>query len=194
MLSKSFSNVHLVTIALGNLGGHEKLVDSEDIAIHVNELAPGKFTWRKYPEHIDIQVVNQSLQDARRKRNGALVIGTGSKGWMLSKAGMEWFKHVNYKDGGRKESSLSLRRDSLLGSQKLEMRRLSNSRAYQLHSSGKSDEITRNDFFEFAKINEYFSLKARQRRYDFVTSTISQDEKMQSLWQYFQVQFAQEFE
>ena len=194
MIPKLLSNVQLVTIAVGNLGGHEKLVDSEDIAIHVNKLAPGKFTWRKYPEHIDIQVVNQALQDARRKRNGALVVGTGAKGWMLSQAGMEWFKQVKFSDGGGKGSSINLRRDSLLASQELELRRLGNTRAFSLYCSGKTGEITRYDFFDFAKINEYFSLKARQRRYAFVESTISQDEEMQSLWQFFQVQFAQEFE
>lgn len=194
MLLSSMSNVHLVTIAVGNLGGYEKRVDSEDIAIHVNELAPGKFTWRKYPEHIDIQVVNQALQDARRKRNGALVVGTGAKGWMLSKAGMEWFKHIKITDGSRTGNSLGLRRDSLLASQELELRRLVNTRAYKLYFSGQIEGITRSDFFDFVKINEYFSLKARQRRYDFVESTISKDKELQALWQFFRVRFLQEFE
>ncbi len=194
MAVNSLSNVFLVTIAVGNLGGHERPIDSEDIAIHVNELAPGKFNWRKYPEHIDLQVVNQALQDARRERNGALVLGSSVRGWMLTKSGMEWIKSLKLVNEQNFSDSVSLRRGSLLLSQEQELRRLQNTNAFALFCEGSIAKLTRNDFFNFAKINEYFPQKARQRRYAFIESTISGEEQLQDLWQLLRTKFAKEFE
>lgn len=194
MHDNTLSNIQLVTIALGNLGGHEKQIDTEDIAIHVDELAPGKFSWRKYPQHIDLQVVNQSLQDARRERNGGLVLGNSARGWTLSQAGMEWIKNTNIADNRSLADLVSFRRGSLLLSQELEIRRLLDTNAFALFCEGKTVKLTRNDFFNFAKINEYFPQKARQRRFTFIESTISENEQLQGLWQFLKNRFAKEFE
>ncbi len=188
------SNIHLVTIALGNLDGYERPIDSEDVAFHVNELAPGKFTWRKYPEYIDLQVVNQSLQDARRKRNGSLVTGSSSKGWMLSAAGMEWFKNFGFKSSADATDEIQFRRGSILRSQDLERRRLKDTAAYFLFCEGKLADVSRNDFFEFAKINEYFPLKARSRRYHFIESAVSGHDELKELWAFLRTAFPKEFE
>ena len=40
-MDKLFSNIDIVTIAVYLLGGDSKYVDTEDIAVKVNELAPG---------------------------------------------------------------------------------------------------------------------------------------------------------
>ncbi len=194
MTNTTLSNIHLVTIALGNLDGHETPVDSEDVAVHVNQLAPGKFTWRKYPEYIDLQVVNQSLLDARRKRNGSLVTGSNSKGWMLSAAGMEWFKNFDLEPAVDVPNMVEFRRGSIMRSQDLERRRLTGTGAYLLFCEGKLTDATRNDFFEFAKINEYFPLKARSRRYHFIESTVAGHDKLHELWTYLRTAFPKEFE
>ncbi len=194
MSSASLSNIHLVTIALGNLDGHEKPVDSEDVAVHVNELAPGKFTWRKYPEYIDLQVVNQSLQDARRERNGSLVTGSSSKGWMLSADGMEWFKNFDAESRVDASDDIQLRRGSILRSQDMERRRLKSTVAYELFCEGRLVDVTRNDFFEFAKVNEYFPLKARSRRYHFIESAVVGHDKLRELWASLSTAFSKEFE
>lgn len=194
MSAIALSNIHLVTIALGNLEGYEKPIDSEDVAVHVNELAPGKFTWRKYPEYIDLQVVNQSLQDARRKRNGSLVTGSSTKGWMLSAAGMEWFKNFGRDSGFDATDAVQFRRGSLMRSQDLERRRLQDTAAYILFCEGKLSDVTRNEFFEFAKINEYFPLKARARRYHFIESAVTGHEKLIDVWAFLRTTFPKEFE
>jgi hypothetical protein len=194
MSLNTLSNIQLVTIALGNLDGHETPVDSEDVAVHVNVLAPGKFSWRKYPEYIDLQVVNQSLQDARRKRNGSLVTGSSSKGWMLSAAGMEWFKNFGFESTSDIRDAVQYRRGSIMRSQDLERRRLKDTRAYILYCESKLTEVTRNDFFEFAKINEYFPLKARARRYEFIESAVAGHKGLYELWIFLRTSFAKEFE
>lgn len=193
MTDTTLSNIHLVTIALGNLDGHENPVDSEDVAVHVNQLAPGKFTWRKYSEYIDLQVVNQSLQDARRKRNGSLVTGSSSKGWMLSAAGMEWFKNFGL-ESTSDVREVQHRRGSIMRSQDLERRRLKDTQAHVLFCEGKLTEVTRNDFFEFAKINEYFPLKARSRRYEFIESAVAGHDELHEVWNFLRTTFAKEFE
>ena len=187
------SNVYLVTIALANLGGHEKAVDSEDLAIHVNELAPGKFTWRKYPQYIDIQIVNQALYDARRPRNGRLVFGSNTKGWTLTKSGMQWIQNLSKNKDLRASNMVGSGKGSLLLSLEIELERLYRTRAYQLFSGGDLENITLDDFYSFVKINEYFSAKARNRRLALVESAVDAGEDLKSLWRYFKNTFAEEF-
>ena len=190
----ALSNVHIVTIAVGNLEGFSRPIDSEDIAVHVNQLAPGRFNWRKYPEFIDIQTVNQALEDARRARNGALVTGTSAKGWMLTGPGMEWFKGLNAAELGSTHQNMRLRRGSLLLAQKQEVERMLSSRAYELYHENEGQLITRRDFFDFAKINEYFTQKARRRRFDMVDSTVSDRAQLRDLWLSMKERFSKEFE
>jgi hypothetical protein len=61
-------------------------MDTEDIAIRVDVLAPGRFRWRKYKQHIDLGLVRNGLQDARKKQ---LVSGGAVKGWMLTHEGVK---------------------------------------------------------------------------------------------------------
>lgn len=49
-MSKTLSNNEIVTLAVFLLGGDSHCVDTEDVAVKVNEIAPGRFTWRKYPD------------------------------------------------------------------------------------------------------------------------------------------------
>ena len=50
MQKVEFSKPELVTIAVALLGGDTMYVDCEDVALKVNDIAPGQFNWRKYPE------------------------------------------------------------------------------------------------------------------------------------------------
>jgi hypothetical protein len=80
----------LVALTLYMLGGAGTVIDTEDIAVRVHELAPGRFAWRKYPNQINIELVRVALNDARKKEAGALVSGTGRGGWSLTVAGRSW--------------------------------------------------------------------------------------------------------
>ncbi|MCY4017818.1 MAG: hypothetical protein OXG39_00270 [Chloroflexi bacterium] len=194
MPDHTMSNVHLVTIAIANLGGHETYVDTEDIAIQVNELAPGKFSWRKYPEYIDLQVVKYALQDARRERNGGLVVGGSSGGWMLSLAGMEWINDLDTADKDTRGGLVSYRKGSLLLSQELELNRLRRTEAFSLYRENKTEELLLIDLYKFARINEYFPAKTRQRRFIFIENVVSRDAELQDLWSILKERFAEEFE
>ncbi|MFZ0829061.1 MAG: hypothetical protein WAO02_16730 [Verrucomicrobiia bacterium] len=54
--AKALSNHEIVTLAVYLLGGDSKRIDTEDIAVKANELAPGRFNWRKYRDQTAAQL------------------------------------------------------------------------------------------------------------------------------------------
>jgi hypothetical protein len=80
----------VVTLAAFLLGGDKRVLDTEDIAIKANELAPGRFSWRKYKDQINLEIVRVYLSDAKKKDKGAMVAGSGKTGWTLTAAGRAW--------------------------------------------------------------------------------------------------------
>ena len=84
------SKPELVTLALGELDAASRPVDTEDVAVKAHELAPTAFAWRKYPEHINLELVRVALVDASRPKSGGLAQGRGRGGWVLTDAGVSW--------------------------------------------------------------------------------------------------------
>ena len=188
-----FSKPELVTIAVALLDGDIVYVDCEDVALKVNDIAPGRFNWRKYPEHIDLSTVSFALQDAKKARCGGLIVGNNTKGWMLSPAGLKWIKTVDF-DAIRDELPAKHRKASISANQELERDRLFNTKAYNLFVEGKSKEISVHDFYEFARVNEYFQIKTRQRRYAIIANAVSDDDTLSKLWDLLQTKFSKEME
>ena len=98
-------NPELVVYVLSLLGGESKSVHTEDIALKCHELFSDSFSWTKYPEYPDKEVVRVGLMDARREKNGQLVKGRAGQdrgkipdGWMLTEDGIEWLKknHIKF--------------------------------------------------------------------------------------------------
>ena len=84
------SRLQIPLIALYLLDGAVRSVDTEDVAYETNRLAPGKFSWRKYPDQINMELIRTFLSDLKKTKNGALVSGTGRSGWSLTVAGVTW--------------------------------------------------------------------------------------------------------
>lgn len=84
------SKPELVTLALGEVGGAREPIDTEDVALKAHELAPTAFAWRRYPDHINLELVRVALVDASRPKSGAMVQGRGRGGWVLTDAGVTW--------------------------------------------------------------------------------------------------------
>ena len=186
-----FSKPELVTIAVALLGGDTMYVDREDVAIKVNDIAPGQFNWRKYPERIDLDAVGGTLRTAKKPQNGGLVVGNNTKGWMLSPTGLKWIKTVDL-GAVHNELPTKHRKASISANQELERNRLFNTKAYNLFVEGKSKAITVQDFYEFARVNEYFQIKTRQRRYAIIANAVSDDDTLSKLWDLFQTKFSKE--
>ena len=71
-MSNKVSNHEIVTLAVYLLGGASQFIDTEDIAMKANEIAPGRFTWRKYPQQINIENITAFLWDAKKPKNWQL--------------------------------------------------------------------------------------------------------------------------
>lgn len=83
---------HVVVLALADLGGAGRWVDTEDVAVRARELAPQAFSWRKYPEQIDLDGTRVALHDAAKLSYGQLVEGSVRTGWSLTIVGVDWVK------------------------------------------------------------------------------------------------------
>lgn len=191
MKNNKFSKPQLVTIAVALLNGDTAYVDREEAAITVNDIAPGRFNWRKYPERIDLDAVSIALRSAKKTQNGGLIVGNNTKGWMLSPAGLKWIKTIDL-DTICEKLSVQVKPVSISVNQEIERKRLCNTRAYKLFSSGKSKAIGLQDFYEFARVNEYFQTKARQRRYTIIANAVTDDSTLSRLWDLLQTKFPKE--
>lgn len=87
----------LAAIAVFLLGGDQKAVDTEDVAMKVNSLVPNVFVWKKYPDQINLKLIEAFLYDAKKERCGELLMGTSRQGWRLSPKGIDWLRNKGTK-------------------------------------------------------------------------------------------------
>lgn len=192
MQMSGLANYQLATIAVALLGGDTEYIDREDIAIKLDEIAPGRFSWRKYPDRIDLVVVVAALRDAKKPRNGELLVGSNAQGWLLSPAGLKWLKAFDLATAVQDEQAAEYRKDSIRANQETERARLRATTAYELFIAEEPEEIGLQDFYRFARINEYFKSKARQRRYAIVDNATAEDEILSDLWNLLKERFPEE--
>ena len=94
------SDKEIVLYALYLLGGWQKRVHTEDVALKCFQLAPTKFSWVKYPQYPDIAPARFALEAAKKQKHGALVRGESERkrtvksigGWMLTANGHQWIQ------------------------------------------------------------------------------------------------------
>src|SRR5271154_2187615 len=89
---KAFANHEVVVMATYFAGGKTAYTDTEDIAVKANEIAPGRFSWRKYKEQINIEAVRKRLWDATKADKGGYLIGSERDGWLLTQTGLKFCK------------------------------------------------------------------------------------------------------
>ncbi len=154
-MTKGGSQVEIVTLAVYLCGGDTHAIDTEDIAVKVNELAPGRFTWRKYPEQINLELVRTYLS-AAKGRSGYLS-GVGKAGWTLTPKGLAWASSEGQNLLGQDKSR---RREELKGGSIDERRwqrerdRVLTTSAWKQWSKGYQ-EIPERDADEVFRIDSY---------------------------------------
>jgi hypothetical protein len=162
-VTKALSNHEIVTLAVYLLGGDAQRIDTEDVAIKANELAPRRFTWRKYPQQINIENVRTFLSDAKKPKNGAYLLGAGKDGWILTEAGLAFAKqHVTELQG------VDLSRKALSTKERNWMRRererMLSSDAYLKLGAGEVDAISLPEAEAFFRIDAYVTGSAREEK------------------------------
>ncbi len=177
-VTRPLANHEVVTIAVFLLGGEREPVDTEDVAKKANDLAPGRFTWRKYKDQINLEVVRVYLSDAKKKTKGAYLIGSGNTGWTLSEAGLT-FARANV-DAVEALGTSSPRK--AVGQDRVRLQRerarLMTTEAYVKVASGRADEVTLREAESFFRIDSYVRGEARRRRIATITNTHGDDPEL----------------
>lgn len=160
---KILANHEIVTLAVYLLGGDTQRIDTEDIAIKANQLAPGRFTWRKYRDQINIDTVRKRLWDAATAAKGEYLDGSEKQGWILTAEGMK-FATNNIASVGSADLSkerLGLKAKQWLRSERI---RMLSSEAYAKTQNGQTDAVTVREGEEFFRIDAYVSSQAREQK------------------------------
>lgn len=176
-VTKALANHEIVTLAVYLLGGDAQRIDTEDIAVKVNELAPGRFTWRKYPEQINIDTVRKRLWDAAKKEKGGFLLGTEKEGWVLTREGLEFSRR---NEGLLANSNLA--RKALNSKERNWMRRererMLSSDACLKFGDGKADAITVQEAEAFFRLDTYVTGRAREEKIMRAKNAFGDDEEL----------------
>jgi hypothetical protein len=171
------SNQEIVTVAVFLLGGGSKPIDTEDVAVKANELAPTRFTWRKYPDQINIETVRKRLWDARRPDKAGFLTGSERVGWSLTQKGLRFAKSLG---SGLTKLNLSKDRLSLRERQwqTAERHRLLASEAFESLSRGGERAVKQREAEAFFRLDEYVVGDMRERKILRLVSTFSEDPQL----------------
>lgn len=160
------------------------MVDTEDVALKVHELAPGRFSWRKHPDQINLELVRVALSDARKPESGSLVAGKGRSGWSLTTAGQRWAEEhatrllnadLTLERAERTAGSVDERR------WQRERARLLTTDAWQAWAvESDPDAITREAACDLFRIDRYVVGRAREIKINRLREMFAEDEELSS--------------
>ena len=177
-MTNDISQVQVVTLAVFLEGGDQRAVDTEDVAVRANELAPGRFTWRKYPDQINLEIVRVYLSDAKSAQNGGLIVGSGRTGWSLTSAGLKWAREASKRLRG---VDLSRSRNEGAGGSVDERRwrrertRLLATPAWKRWAKDPRTRIDRKDAAEVFRIDSYAEGRMRTMKITRLRSLFAED-------------------
>lgn len=177
--SKNLANHEIVTIAVYLLRGDIQAVDTEDAAMKAAEVAPGRFSWRKYPAQVNLDAVRKRLWDACRLDKGGYLVGSEKDGWKLTEAGLH-FAAMNAKQlkmlGKRRPLTLREKRW-----RSRERERMFASDVYTKFTIGGDAEVKVSDAERFFRIDEHVGLEQRRTRIERALIFFGDDEDLGDL-------------
>jgi hypothetical protein len=174
MRGNELNNQGIVVLAVYAVGGADGYVDTEDVAVQAAKIAPGRFSWRKYKDQINIDTVRKRLWDAAKNKDGPLLLGSEKEGWLLTEAGLEFSKanaeRVKSDDLQRTRQS---QREQTWSTR--ERARMVHEAAFQKWNSGQFDKITPVEAERLFRIDDYVIGKARALRLKRALDTFTND-------------------
>lgn len=169
----SLSNDQIVLLAAVQLGGAFKPIDPEDIAMAADKIAPGKFRWKKYPKQIDLELINNGLRDAKKRK---WLVGSAPKGWSVTEDGVQEAKESHFEEG---QPAFRLRLTSQQRSWVARERgRLLREDAFAKVKRGNVELVSEREVFKFFRIDEYVIGQSRQERVDRLLRSFENDKKL----------------
>lgn len=171
------TNEQAVVLAVVRLGGQFRAVDTEDVAVTVAKIAPGRFMWRKYPNFINIELVHTALRDAKRLRG--LLTGSGSTGWLLTSQGLTLASGLV--ERGLAEAAPRQRLDprERVWMTRERSRLLSEDALLKLREGGP-DQVSVREAERFFRLDDYVVGTARQQRVQRALSFFGSDPELGS--------------
>ena len=157
-----------MTLAVHLLGGRDRYIDTEDVAMKTHELSPGRFSWRKYPEQISLELVRVRLSEAKSPKRGAMLRGSGTRGWILTAKGLKWASKVAQDPTNlRVQRGQERERGGSVDANRIdrERARLLGTSAWAKWSS-KSDRISVRDAQEVFRLDSYATEDLRTSKVD----------------------------
>jgi hypothetical protein len=183
-LTSQVTGPEVVALALFMLGGGGRPVDTEDVAVRAHEIAPGRFSWRKYPDQINLELVRVALSDARKTDNGGLVTGTGKSGWSLTPEGQRWAEergsHLLKQDISKNRAE---RRAGSIDEQRWqrERLRLMATEAWRQWSEGGAEVLSREAAADLFRIDRYVVGRALELKVNRLREMFGSDEELRGL-------------
>jgi hypothetical protein len=174
---KEFSNHEIVTIAVFLLGGDTANVDTEDAAVKANEIAPGRFVWRKYKDQINIDTVRKRLWDATKKEKGGFLVGSEKNGWLLTAEGVRFAqaKVAKVKAPLPTKNRFNFRETQWIRRERSRMLESEVLAKVQTHGI---DSITNQEAEAFFRIDDYVVGDLRRRRLLKILNALGDDPKL----------------
>jgi hypothetical protein len=153
----------MVVLATYLAGGRNSYADTEDIAVKANEISPGRFTWRKYKEQINIDTVRKRLWDASKPEKGGYLVGSERDGWLLTRAGLKFCEKnlQTIKHGTAYKERHTKRESSWFDKERI---RMLAEPAYCKLLAGKTKEITPVEAERFFRVDDYVVGEARKTK------------------------------
>lgn len=157
------NNAQIAVLAAYLVGASKAHADTEDVAVKAAELAPGRFSWRKYPDQINIETIRKRLWDAASEKMGGLLTGSERDGWLLTEAGLNFCREHSEQLGktGEEQVRLSQREQAWATRERVRMQA---EVAYKKWANGRPDEIQHVEAERFFRIDDYIVGNLRRSR------------------------------
>lgn len=171
------SNQQFVTLVVYLLGGDSHYVDTEDVAIEADRLAPSRFAWRKYPDRVDIGAVRWALQDAAKVSKGRYLLGSEKKGWLVSEQGIAFLAErapsTEQRAEGRQRHSLREQRQL-----QSERSRILSTEAFRKFEEVGAEAISGREAQAFFRIDDYVVGAARETKLTRLLNLFGEDSQL----------------
>lgn len=171
------SNTQIAVLAAYLAGASKEAADTEDVAVKAAELAPGRFSWRKYPEQINIETIRKRLWDAASDKMGRLLTGSERDGWLLTEAGLKFCQEHSGELSKTGDGAIRMSQKEQAWATR-ERVRMQAEAAYRKWQDGNIEEIQPVEAERFFRIDDYIVGELRRSRIKRARDIFASDQTM----------------
>jgi hypothetical protein len=167
------TNIDIVVLALYELGGNLKYVETEHIAFTAFQIAPARFCWKYYKDQIHLEAVRISLRDATKTAHKCLVSGSIKSGWMLTPKGVTHSLSLQTDSSSNRPSSRAKSKDEARTQR--ERNRILSHPAVIKYLSGEHDQISVAESMSVFRLDDYSTVSGETQKIQRIKNTFIDD-------------------